>query len=326
MEEPNWLAERFEAHRARLRAVALRMLGSTAEAEDAVQETWLRLSRVRPGEVENLAGWLTTVTARVCLDMLRARAARKENPLESVPASVLPDPGRGVDPEQEALTADAVGLALLVVLDRLTPAERIAFVLHDMFDVPFAEIAAIVGRTPVAAKKLASRARIRVRGGTADHADLIRRWELVEAFLAAIRDGDLRALLALLDPEVVRRADRWVITATEPAEIRGARTVAEGTLRYARTATRFGRLALIDGAPGLVVAPQNQLRIALTMRIENDRIVEIEVIGEPGRLAELAVSLPQHSSGGAAGEWEAAAGGEAGDERRERRRSGGDEQ
>ncbi|WP_089010037.1 sigma-70 family RNA polymerase sigma factor [Micromonospora viridifaciens] len=298
MEEPNRLAERFEAHRARLRAMVFRMLGSIAEAEDSVQETWLRLSRAQPGEVENLGGWLTTVTARVCLDMLRARAVRKEDPLDSTPVSAIANPGRGVDPEQEALTADAVGLALLVVLDRLTPAERIAFVLHDLFDVPFAEIASIVGRSPVAAKKLASRARIRVRGGSVDHADLTRRWEIVEAFLAAARDGDLQALLALLDPDVVRRADRRLIPATERAEVHGARDVAEGTVRYARTAARFARLALIDGAPGLVVAPHGRLRIALAIRIENGKISEIDVIGEPRRLAELAVSLPRHSGCG----------------------------
>ncbi|WP_067130475.1 sigma-70 family RNA polymerase sigma factor [Microtetraspora malaysiensis] len=291
MEDPDRLAECFEAHRGRLRGVAFRMLGSLAEADDAIQETWLRLSRARTGDVENLAGWLTTVAARVCLDMLRTRAARKEQPLDSAPVSAIPDPSRRVDPEQEALTADAVGLALLVVLDRLTPAERIAFVLHDMFDVPFAEIAGIVGRSPGAAKKLASRARTRVRGGTINHADLTRRWEIVEAFLAAVREGDLQALLALLDPDVVRRADSWVIPAAEPSEVRSAQAVAEGTVRYGRTATRFARPALIDGEPGLVVAPHGRLRIALTIHIENDKITEINVIGEPSRLAELAISI-----------------------------------
>jgi RNA polymerase sigma factor (sigma-70 family) len=291
LEEPNWLAERFEAHRARLRALAFRMLGSVAEAEDAVQETWLRLSRAQTGQVENLGGWLTTVAARVCLDMLRARAVRKEDLRDPAHTSVIPDPSRRVDPEQEALTAEAVGLALLVVLDRLTPAERIAFVLHDMFDVPFAEIAGIVGRSPVATKKLASRARTRVRGETIHHVDLTRRWEIVEAFLAAARDGDLQALLALLDPDVVRHADRWVIPAAEPAELRGAQDVAEGTLRYAHTATRFARPALIDGDPGLVVAPHGRLRIALTIQIENAKITEINVIGEASRLAELTISL-----------------------------------
>jgi RNA polymerase sigma factor (sigma-70 family) len=292
LEEPSRLAERFEAHRARLRAMAFRMLGSLAEADDAVQETWLRLSRAETGQVQNLGGWLTTVAARVCLDILRARAARKEEPLDPAHISAVPDPSRRVDPEEEALTADAVGLALLVVLDRLTPVERIAFVLHDMFDLPFAEIAIIVGRSPVAARKLASRARTRVRGGAVHHADLARRWEIVEAFLAAAREGDLQALLALLDPDAVRRADRWVIPATEPAELRGARDVAEGTLRYARTATRFARPALVDGDPGLVVAPHGRLSIALTIHIDNAKITEINVIGQPSRLTELAISLP----------------------------------
>jgi RNA polymerase sigma factor (sigma-70 family) len=278
--------------------VAFRMLGSLAEADDAVQETWLRLSRAETGQVQNLGGWLTTVAARVCLDILRARAARKEEPLDLAHISAVPGPSRRVDPEEEALTADAVGLALLVVLDRLTPAERIAFVLHDMFDVPFAEIASIVGRSPAAARKLASRARARVRGGTVHNADLTRRWEIVEAFLAAAREGDLQALLALLDPDAVRRADRWVIPATEPAELRGARDVAEGTLRYARTATRFARPALVDGDPGLVVAPHGRLSIALTIHIENAKITEINVIGQPSRLAELAISLPDTPTGG----------------------------
>jgi RNA polymerase sigma factor (sigma-70 family) len=294
LEEPSGLAERFEAHRSRLHAVAFRMLGSLAEADDAVQETWLRLSRAQVGQVENLGGWLTTVAARVCLDILRARAARKEEPLDPAQISAISDPSRRVDPEHEALTADAVGLALLVVLDRLTPAERTAFVLHDMFDVPFAEIASIVGRSPVAAKKLASRARTRVRGGTVQHSDLARRSEIVEAFLAAAREGDLQALLVLLDPDVVRRADRWVTPATE---LRGARGVAEGTLRYIRTATRFARPALIDGDPGLVVAPHGRLRIALTIHIENAKITEIDVIGEPSRLAALAIGLPATPTG-----------------------------
>jgi RNA polymerase sigma-70 factor, ECF subfamily len=297
VEESNRLAECFEAHRARLRGIAFRMLGSVADADDAVQETWLRLSRSRASEVENLGGWLTVVASRVCLDMLRTRAAHKEEPLGPALATAVPDPGRGIDPEQEALTADAVGLALLVVLDRLTPAERIAFVLHDMFDVPFADIAGIVGRSPVAAKKLASRARTRVRGGSIDHGELTRRWEIVEALRAATRDGDLHALLTLLDPDVVRHADRWAIPATAPAELHGARAVAEGTLRYARTATRFARPALINGDPGLVVAPHGRLRIALTIDIENDKIIEINVIGQPARLAELAISLPDFSTG-----------------------------
>jgi RNA polymerase sigma factor (sigma-70 family) len=293
LEEPNWLAERFEVHRARLRAVAFRMLGSSADAEDAVQETWLRLSRSQTTEVENLGGWLTTVASRVCLDMLRTRSVRKEDPLDSALASAIPHPSTRTDPQQEALTADAVSLALLVVLDRLTPAERIAFVLHDMFDVPFADIAGIVGRSPVAAKKLASRARTRVRGGTPQHADLTRRWEIVEAFLAAARHGDLQALLTLLDPDVVRRADRWAIPSTAASELHGAKAVAEGALRYSRTAIRFAQPAIVNGAPGLVVAPRGRLRIALTIDIRNDKITVINVIGQPDELADLDISLPE---------------------------------
>lgn len=292
MREQDWLAESFEAHQARLRGVAFRMLGSLAEAEDAAQETWLRLSRTQTGEVENLGGWLTTVAGRVCLDMLRARSARKEEPLDSAVLSPIPQPSKLSDPEEEALTADAVGLALLVVLDRLTPAERIAFVLHDMFDVPFTEIAPVVGRTPVAAKKLASRARIRVRGSHTPDADLTRRRHVVEALLAATRNGDLQSLLALLDPDVVRRADRWAIPLDAPAELHGPEAVAEGTLHYARTATRFAQLALINGNPGLVVAPHGHLRVALTLDFKNDRIFEINVIAEPRQLADLTIALP----------------------------------
>jgi len=292
MHEQDWLAECFEAHRARLRGVAYRMLGSRAEAEDAVQETWLRLSRAATSDVENLGGWLTTVAARVCLDMLRARAKRKEESLDSALISPIPQSSKLADPEQEALAADAVGLAVLVVLDRLTPAERIAFVLHDLFGVPFTEIAPVVGRTPVAAKKLASRARTRVRGGHLPDADLTRRWQVVEAFLAAARNGDLQALISMLDPDVVRRADRWAISPNAPAELHGPRAVAEGTLLYARAATHFARLALINGNPGLVVAPHGRLRVALTLDVKNETIVEINVIAEPKQLAELTIALP----------------------------------
>jgi RNA polymerase sigma-70 factor (ECF subfamily) len=290
MQGQAWLAERFETHRARLRGLAFRMLGSQVEAEDAVQETWLRLSRSEADDLDNLGGWLTTVAARICLDMLRARAARKEEPLDTHDVPRI-EPRRLGDPESEALTADAVGLALLVVLDRLTPAERVAFVLHDTFGIPFNEIAPIVGRTPVAAKKLASRARARVRGGRAPDTDLARRRQVVEAYLAASREGDLNALLALLDPEVVRRADRWAIPADAPAQLRGANEVASGTLLYARTAAHFARAALIDGNPGLVVAPHGRLRIALTFVIEGDRIVLIDVIADPHRLDSLTITL-----------------------------------
>jgi len=290
--EQEWLAECFETHRARLRGVAYRMLGSRAEADDAVQETWLRLSRTETSDVDNLGGWLTTVAARVCLDMLRARSVRKEEPLDSALTAPTRQPNKVIDPEQEALTADAVGLALLVVLDRLKPAERIAFVLHDLFGVPFAEIAPVVGRTTVAAKKLASRARTRVRGGYPPDADLARHWQVVEAFLAAARNGDLHALLSLLDPDVVRHADPSAISPNTPAELHGPTAVAEGTLLYSRTATRFARPALINGEPGLIVAPNGRLRVVLTVDIKNDKIVEINVIAEPKQLGDLTIALP----------------------------------
>jgi RNA polymerase sigma factor (sigma-70 family) len=290
MQEQARLAECFETHRARLRGLAFRMLGSQAEAEDAVQETWLRLSRARADDLDNLGGWLTTVAARICLDLLRARAARKEEPLDTHYVPRI-EPRRLADPESEALTADAVGLALLVMLDRLTPAERVAFVLHDLFGIPFNEIAPVVGRTPVAAKKLATRARTRVRGGSAPATDVTRRWQIVEAFLAASREGDLHALLVLLDPEVVRRADRSAVPADAPAQLRGAHEVASGTLLYARTAAHFARPALIDGNPGLVVAPHGQLRIAITFVIVGERIVLIDVIADPHRLDNLTIAL-----------------------------------
>jgi RNA polymerase sigma-70 factor, ECF subfamily len=291
--EQEWLAEQFEEHRARLRGLAFRLLGSAAEAEDAVQETWLRLSRSQAGEIANLGGWLTTVASRVCLDALRERSARKEEPLCLAPAPASHDPqARQIDPEQEAITADAVGLALLVVLDRLTPAERIAFVLHDLFGVPFPDIGPVVGRNAVAAKKLASRARAKVRGGKPPDADLSRRWHLVEVFLAALREGDMGGLLAILDPDVVRRADPWAAPPGTPAVLRGAESVTGGILAYGRTAVRYARLALIDGSPGLVVAPHGQLRMAIVFGVRELRIVEISVIAEPARLAGIEVTLP----------------------------------
>ena len=296
MQGQEWLAETFEAHRARLRAVCFRMLGSMAEADDAVQETWLRLSRSESGDIDNLGRWLATVAARICLDMLRARSARREEPLDSAVSTPDGPPRRLTDPEDEAITADAIGLALLVVLDRLSPAERIAFVLHDLFGIPFADIGPVVGRTPVAAKKLASRARARVRGGQAPDTDLPRRWRLVEAFLTATRDGDMQALLDLLDPDAVRRADQWAIPASTPAELHGADAVARGTLLYARTAARFARPALINGNPGLVVAPNGQLRIAITFSIRGHKITEINVIAGPASLAGLSITLPAGDS------------------------------
>jgi len=292
-EHDEWLAERFEGHRARLRAVAYRMLGSTGEADDAVQEAWLRLSRSGAGGVENLGGWLTTVVARVCLNMLRSRRSRREEPLEGPLGEPLdarvPDPivGRadGSDPEHEALLADGVGLALLVVLETLSPAERLAFVLHDTFGVPFAEIAPIVGRSPAAARQLASRARNRVRGAApAPETDLASQREVVDAFLAASRGGDFDALLAVLDPEVVLRADNGAAGASRL--VRGARAVAGQALTYSRLAP-FSRPALVNGAPGAVTAPGGVPRAIMGFTVAGGKIIEIDILADPERLGRL---------------------------------------
>jgi RNA polymerase sigma-70 factor (ECF subfamily) len=289
MDEREWLVGRFEEHRTHLRAVAYRMLGSVSEADDAVQETWLRLSRSDTSEVENLGGWLTTVLARVCLDMLRSRKSRRE---ESLGARV-PEPiaGRadGADPEQEALLSDSVGLALLVVLETLTPAERLAFVLHDMFAVPFDEIAPIVGRSPDAARQLASRARRRVRGAdTSYEPDHTRQREVVDAFLAAARDGDFDALVAVLDPDVVLRSDRAALPAGVPREVHSAPAVARRAL-VGRA--RAARPALVDGAVGVVVAPRGRLLMVLDFKIRDGKIVEIDAVADPERLNQLDLSL-----------------------------------
>ena len=287
MNEPQYLAERFEEHRTHLRAVAYRMLGSLGEVDDAVQEAWLRLSRADATGIDNLGGWLTTVVARVCLDMLRSRQSRREEPFTPDAPEPVATGTSGSSPEQEALLADSVGLALLVVLDRLTPAERLAFVLHDMFAVPFEEIAPIVGRSAEATRQLASRARRRVRGGGAPDPDLVRQREVVEAFLAALRGGDFEGLLAVLDPDLVVRADMAAGAATE---IRGAAVWAKGAVAYGHMA-RLTQPALVDGAIGVVVAPQGRLVRALRFTIANGKITEIEVIGNPARLGELDVSI-----------------------------------
>jgi RNA polymerase sigma-70 factor (ECF subfamily) len=291
MDEHRWLNERFEAHRDHLRGVAYRMLGSLTEAEDAVQEAWLHLNRAGADGVENLGGWLTTVVARVCLDMLRSRRARSEEPLDAHAPGALESRHEAIDPEEEALLADSVGLALLVVLEKLPPAERLAFVLHDIFAVPFDEIAPLVGRTTVAAKKLASRARQRVQGGPATlEADLAPHREVVSAFLAAARGGDLQALLAVLDPDVVRRADRAAIPANVATEVRGAYAVAKETAGNKERA-RFAEPAIVDGGVGLVVAPRGQLQLALRFAIRSGRIAEIEVVADPARLAQMQVGV-----------------------------------
>jgi RNA polymerase sigma factor (sigma-70 family) len=287
MDEHDWLAERFEADRTRLRAVAYRMLGSLSEADDAVQETWLRLSRADTSGIHNLGGWLTTLLARTCLDMLRARTSRREEPLDvHLPDPIISRQDR-VDPEQQALLAEGIGLALLVVLDTLTPAERVAFVLHDMFAVPFDQIAPIVGRSPAAARQLASRARRRVQAaGTVPEADHGRQRAVVDAFLAAARGGDLQALVALLDPDVVLRADLGAMAADASREFRGAPAVAEQALAFSGRA-RFARPALVNGAAGLVVAPHGRLFAVLAFTITRGRIVELDILADPERLRHL---------------------------------------
>ena len=283
MDERDWLAARFEENRSHLRAVAFRMLGSMSEAEDAVQESWLRLSRSDTSDVENLGGWLTTVVARVSLDMLRSRKSRREAPLDPDLPEPIVSPAEGTDPEHEALLADSVGPALLVVLDTLPPAERLAFVLHDLFAVPFDEIADIVGRSPAAARQLASRARRRVQGVTPPDGDRTRQREVVDAFLAASRGGDFDALLALLDPDVVLRADSAAVQSGAEGEVVGALAVA-GTFSGR---AKFAQPAVIDGAAGAVWAPGGKPRVVFGFTIENGKIVEIELLADSTRLGEL---------------------------------------
>lgn len=302
MDRDIWLTGQFEENRPRLRGVAYRLLGSLSEAEDAVQETWLRLHRSDTGVVENLAGWLTTVVSRVCLDMLRARQARREEPIEApatTPSVLRTD---GPDPEGEAVIADSVGVALLVVLDALTPAERLAFVLHDLFAMPFEEIGAVLGRSPDAAKQLASRARRRVRGAAVPtDADRARQRQVVEAFLKAARTGDLDGLLAVLDPDAVLRIDGAARiafgakdAANTPRELEGAATWAKQLVAYSAgfrvaTSVRFVQMALIDGAVGVIVAPFGRLSRVLTFSFAGNTITRIEVIGDRARLRELEV-------------------------------------
>ena len=290
MAEPDYLAERFEENRAHLRAVAYRMLGSSNEADDAVQEAWLRLSRADAASIDNLGGWLTTVVGRVCLDMLRSRQSRREEPITPDAPEPVATGTIGSSPEHEAVLADSVGLALLVVLDRLTPAERLAFVLHDMFGLPFEEIAPIVGRSATATRQLASRARRRVRGGeAAPEPSVARQREVVDAFLAALRRGDFEGLLAVLDPDLVVRADMGAPSGAPP-EIRGAAVWAKQAVAFGQLA-RQARPALVDGAVGIVMAPRGRLLRALRLTIANGKITEIEVIGNPARLAGLDLSL-----------------------------------
>jgi RNA polymerase sigma-70 factor (ECF subfamily) len=285
------LATLFEAERPHLRAVAFRMLGSLSEADDAVQESWIRLSRSGAADVENLGGWLTTVVARVCLNMLRSRQSRREEPLPAYGAdSALARP-EGSDPEYEALLADSVGLALMVVLDTLSPAERLAFVLHDTFAVPFDEIGPLVGRTPAAARQLASRARRRVRGSaTTPAADLARQREVVNAFLSASRSGDFEALLAVLDPDIVFRVDQTAARGGPPRVLRGATQVARGAVAWSGGA-QFTRLALVNGAVGVILAPGGRLFGVGVLRIHDGLIVEVDLVADPDRLSQLELAV-----------------------------------
>ena len=292
MNQTDSLAAQFENNRSHLRAVAYRMLGSLSEADDAVQEAWLKLSRSDAGGIDNLGGWLTAVVARVCLDMLRSRNARREDPLEEhVDAPPPAVKSRALDPEQETVLAESVGLALLVVLDTLAPAERISFVLHDLFAVSFDEIANIVGRSPAAVRQLASRARRRIQGAdTASGVDLAGQRKVVDAFLAALRAGDFQALVAVLDPNVVITADAVAQPVEAKREIRGAENWAKGAIAAARGA-RAAQPALIDGAVGLVIAPQGRLFRALRFTLAEGKIAAVEVIGDPERLRHLDLAI-----------------------------------
>jgi RNA polymerase sigma factor (sigma-70 family) len=291
MNDQEWLAERFETNRSHLRGVAFRILGSVTEADDAVQEAWMRLSRTDTTEIDNLRAWLTTVVGRVCLNMLRSRRTRREGSLETH----LPDPivsrENGIDPEQEALLGDSVGLAMLVVLDTLTPAERVAFVLHDVFGLPFDAIAPIVGRTPTAARQLASRARRRVHGAPVPDVDLAGQWAVVDAFLAAARDGDFERLLAVLDPDVVVRSDGGSTRPAMTSVVRGAQAVAGQAMsfrQFAETSTRV----LVNGIPGGIAwAPDGSPFAVLALTVNGGRVVAIDVLADPDRLGQLDLTV-----------------------------------
>ncbi len=291
MDDQDWLAERFEANRSHLRGVAFRMLGSLTEADDAVQEAWIRLSRSDSSDIDNLKAWLTTVVGRVCLNMLRSRNTRREASLETHLPDPIVSPEQGIDPDQEVLLGDSVGLAMLVVLDSLAPAERIAFVLHDVFAMPFDEIAPIVGRTPTAARQLASRARRRVQGAPVPDVDLDGQWAVVDAFLAASRAGDFERLLNVLDPEVVLRSDGGVARPGLTVLVRGAQAVAERAMtfrRFAETSTRV----LVNGTPGSVAwAPDGSPFSVVALTVKGGRIVVIDVLADPDRLRQLDLTM-----------------------------------
>src|SRR3984957_14316211 len=308
MTESDWLATAFEEHRDHLRAVAYRLLGSSSDADDAVQDTWLKLTGADPSDVENLGGWLTTVVARVSLNMLRSRRYRHEEPVGGAwPGAAEVAAGTGAlagpdgpslasqagDPEDEAVLADSVGLALLVVLDTLTPAERLAFVLHDMFAMPFAEVAAVLGRSPEATRQLASRARRRVRGAPSPDraADLARQREVADAFLAAARGGDLAALVALLDSDVTLTADGATVPSGRASVLYGADMVARGAIMSSARAGQ-SQLALVDGAVGIVFAPAGRLQVVLVLKVSAERLVtSIDVVADPATLSQLQLAL-----------------------------------
>jgi RNA polymerase sigma factor (sigma-70 family) len=291
MDDDEWLAERFEEHRTHLRAVAYRMLGSVSEADDAVQEAWLRLSRADASAIEDLRAWLTTVVARVSLNALRSRRTRREEPLDVHVPEPIVSRADGLDPEHEALLADSVGLALLVVLETLAPAERLAFVLHDMFAVPFDEIAPMVGRTPSAARQLASRARRRVHGAaTVPDADLARQREVVDAFFAAARGGDFDALVAVLDPDVVLRSDGGTARSDASVVVHGARDVASRALTFAALSP-YARPALVNGVAGVVVVPRGQPFSVMAFTVVGGRIVAIDALSDPERLRGLDLTV-----------------------------------
>jgi RNA polymerase sigma-70 factor (ECF subfamily) len=289
-----WLAERFEENRGHLQAVAYRMLGSASEADDAVQEAWLRLSRSDAGEIENLGGWLTTVVSRVCLDLLRSRKSRREDAIEDGVREPVARSTGGGDPEREALLADSVGLALMVVLDRLTPAERLAFVLHDIFAVPFEEIGGILDRSAMAVRQLASRARRRIQGAPVmAEVELHSQRDLVGRFLAALRSGDVEAIVAVLDPDFVLRADKFASFTGAAVEVHGARTWAQEAVRFYKGA-RFAAPALVEGAVGVVVAPQGRLFRVLKFSFSGGKIAAIDVVAEPGQMDEIDLGLLQN--------------------------------
>ena len=288
MDEREWLAQRFQEHQPRLRALAYRMLGSTSQADDALQEAWIRLSRSNASQIDNLQAWLLSVVGRVALNMLRSRKTRGEEPLEAHLPDPIVDRAEGIDPEHEALLSDSVGLALLVVLEELTPAERLAYVLHDMFSVPFEQIGAILERSPEAARQLASRGRRRIRGAhTTPDADAAAQQEVVDAFLAAARDGEFEALLAVLDPDIVERVDTGSGTIVE---VRGAQNVARRALAAASQLGLVGRVALINGAAGWVSVLDGELFAIAALTVHSGRITRMDILLDPARLARLDIT------------------------------------